>query len=324
MCSGGLLSWDQSFSGVLRVSNDNELRGMLTENEARYVGLGLARAILFGRYDEDDNEEERFDDEERVDDGTPRPASPAVDASRLKEAARIVAGITVKSAVRAKLVQHLMREETDAAIAWYLKRERIPAPYHALIRLDDCIEILVRGIFYKVAALPRKAALDAEVARLCASLKANEEKLIPYERVGVLQRFVHENLRLHGDAGIVESISVEPMRCLLSVARLHLNLMDLEAHDPGYTIYMNEVSNARASLEYLNPTPPPLAVKGKRVYSRWRVRHLRPLSYFYRHKARQRLSALLTLDNELALDAYIEAACRGFALDGAPPTRRAL
>lgn len=303
---------------------DDELRGMLSETEIEHVGLGLARAILFGGYDGVDNDEERFDDD------APRlassmvpatPSAPAVDASRLKEAARIVGGLTVKSAVRAKLVQHLMRKEADAAIAWYLRRERIPAPYHALIRLDDCIEILVRGIFYKVAALPRTVALDAEVARLCASLKANGEKLIAYERVGVLQRFVHEKLHLHGDAGTVERVRVEPMRCLLSAARLHLNLVDLEARDPGYAIYMNEVSSARASLEYLSPSPPPIAVEGKRVYPRWRVRHLRPLSYFYRRKAQRRLSALLTLDIELAFDAYVEAACRGFALDGDAPAR---
>jgi hypothetical protein len=293
---------------------------MLSGTEIEHVGLGLARAILFG----DDD----YDDEEPVDDDAPPGASPiapappsphAVDAARLKEAARIVAGLTVKSAVRAKLVHHLMREETDAAIAWYLRCERIPVAYHALIRLDDCIEILVRGILYKVAALPRKAALDAEVARLCAALKANEEKLIVYERVGVLQRFVHEKLRLHGDAGTGKRVRVEPMRCLLSVARLHLNLVDLEARDAGYAIYMNEASSARASLEYLSPSPPPPAVEGKRVYPRWRVRHLRPLSYFYRPKARRRLSALLALDIELAFDAYVEAACRGFALDGDTP-----
>ena len=311
--------------GGWRVGYDDELRGMLSETEIRHVGLGLARAILFSGHD-------GFDDEERFDNDAPQsassivpttPSAPAVDASRLKEAARIVAGLTVKSAIRAKLVQHLMREESDAAIAWYLQRERIPAPYHALIRLDDCIEILVRGIFYKVAALPRKAALDAEVARLCASLKANEEKLIVYDRVGVLQRFVHEKLRLHGGADTVERVRVEPMRCLLSVARLHLNLMDLEAHDPGYAIYMSEVSSARASLEYLSPTPPPLAVEGKQVYPRWRVRHLRPLWYFYRPKARRRISALLMTDIELAFDAYVEAACRGFALDDGAHARSA-
>ncbi len=292
---------------------DDELRGILSETEIEHVGLGLARAILFGGNDD----EESFDDDAPPAVAPIAPALPsrrAVDAARLKEAARIVAGLTVKSAVRAKLVHRLMREETDAAITSYLRRERIPIAYHALVRLDDCIEILVRGIFYKVAALPRKAALDAEVARLCASLKANEEKLIVYERVGVLQRFVHEKLRLHGNAGTGDRIRVEPMRCLLSVARLHLNLVDLEARDAGYAIYMNEASSARASLEYLSPSVPPPAVEGKRVYPRWRVRHLRPLSYFYRRKARRRLSALLALDIELAFDAYVEAACRGFAL----------
>lgn len=303
----------------------DELRGMLSETELKHVGLALAHDILFGDYDGLDHGEESFGDD------TPplaspnvpaTPTPPAVDAARLKEAARIIGGLTVNSAVRAKLVHHLMREETDAAIAWYLRRERIPIAYHTIVRLDDCIEILVRGIFYKVAALPRKAALDAEIARLCTSLKANEENLIAYERVGLLQRYVHEKLRLHGDAGTVGRVRVEPMRCLLSVARLHLNLVDLKARDPGYAVYMNEVSNARAALEYLSPSPPP-SLEGKRVYPRWRVRHFRPLSYFYCRKARRRLSALLNLDIELTFDTYADAACRSFALDGDAPARSA-
>ena len=294
----------------------NGLRGMLSETEFNYVGPGLARAILFG------SEEEDGDD-------TPQSESPhasEVDSSRLKVAARIVSGLSLKSAVRAKLVQYLMQEEADLAIAKYLRRERIPAPYHALVRLDDCIQILVRGIFYKVAALPRMASLDTELTQLCTSLKTNNEKLIVYERVGMLQRFVHEKLRLHGDAGTVGRVRVEPMRCLLSVARLHLNLMDLEARDPGYAIYMEEVSNARASLEFLNPSPPPppLSFESKQIYPRWRVRHLRPLSYFYRHKAQKRLLALLTLDIKLGFDAYVEAACRGFALIGDSHERSAV
>lgn len=291
----------------------DELRGMLSETELKHVGLGLAHDILFGDYD-------GLDHDDTIDIA---PSPPAVDAARLKEAARTIAGLTVKSAVRAKLVHHLMREETDAAIASYFCRERIPTVYHAIVRQDDCIEILVRGIFYKVATLPRKAALDAEIARLCASLKANEEKLIAYDRVGVLQRFVHEKLRLHGDAGTVGRVRVEPMRCLLSVARLHLNLVDLQVHDAGYAVFMNEVSNARASLEYLSPSSPPPSVEGKRVYPRWRVRHLRPISYFFRRKAKRRLSALLTLDIELTFDTYVEAACRSFALDDNAPQRSA-
>lgn len=299
--------------------SDDELRGMLSETEINHVGLGLARSILFGDYDADDNGGDTFG-ECALKSASPMASSPpSVNSSRLRDAARIVAGLTIKSEVRAKLIQHLMREETNAAIESYLSRERIPATYHPLIRLDDCIEILVRGILYKVAAIPRKASLDAEVTRLCTSLKINEEKLIAYERVGILQRFVHEKLRLHGSSGTSEGISVEPMRCLLSMARLHLNIFDFESRDPGYAIYMNELSSARASFEYLSPSPPPLASEGKQIYPRWRVRHMRPLSYFYGRKARRQLSALLALDIELEFDAYVDAACRGFALDDDVP-----
>lgn len=302
---------------------DNELRGMLSEAEIEHMGLGLARTILFGDYGGFEGDQDRIDDASQTALPIVLPIASlrAIDAARLKVAARLVAGLTDKSAVRAKLTHRLMREETDAAIESYMRRERIPAPYRAVIRLENCMEILVRGIFYKVAELPREAALDSEIARLCASLRANPDKLIAYERVGVLQKFVHENLRLQKYANTAKRVPVEPMRCLLSVARLHLNLVDLEARGAGYAIYMNEVSSASASLEYLSPSLPPPSIEGKRIYPRWRVRHLRPLSYFYRRKARWRFSALLAIDIELAFDTYVDAACRVFALNGDAPIR---
>ena len=73
---------------------DDELRGMLSETEIKYVGLGLAREILFGDYDGSDDEEDRSDGDAQRSASTifPRTSSPnAVDAFRLKEAARIVA-----------------------------------------------------------------------------------------------------------------------------------------------------------------------------------------------------------------------------------------
>lgn len=296
--------------------SDNELRGMLSEAEIKYVGLGLAHSILFGHYDGDDDNFEKV---------TPKSPPPIVSLpstfspSRLKDAARMVGGLTVKTEIRATLNHSLMREETDAAISAYLRSERIPAVYHSLVSLDDCIEILVRGIFYKVAGLPRKVSLDAEVTHLCSILKTNEEKMIAYDRVGILQRFIHEKMRLHGDTGIVERLSVESMRCLLGMARLHLNINDFKSGDPGYAIFMNEMSSARAALEFLSPSPPPIASEGKKIYPRWRVRHMRPLSYFYRRTARRRLSALLALDIELKFDDFVNAACRSYALTGGTP-----
>lgn len=282
----------------------NDLRGMLSETE-QDLGLGFWRGILSGR--DDSRHEDEDEDEDK------KPAS-NIDYSRFKEAARIVAGLTEKSEVRSNLIQNLMREEVDWAIKRYLKIEQIPYPYHSLIRLEDCIEILLRGIFYKVVGLPRNSSLDSEIFRLCTSLRANKEKLIVYDRVSLLQNFLHEKLRRYTTIEVVENDFVKPIRCLLSVSRLHLNLVDLEMRDPAYNVYMHEVSSARASLEYLAPSLPPLAAEGKKIYKRWRVRHLRPISYFYRRVGRRRLSALLGLDIEMPFEDYVEDACSSFAL----------
>lgn len=67
---------------------------MLSETEIEHVGLGLARAILFGDVDGFDDDEEPFDDDAppAASPIGPTPHSPhAVDSARLREAARIVA-----------------------------------------------------------------------------------------------------------------------------------------------------------------------------------------------------------------------------------------
>jgi hypothetical protein len=48
--------------------------------------------------------------------------------------------------------------------------------------------------------------------------------------------------------------------------------------------------------------------QGKNHYPRWRVRHLRPLSYFYSQERRSTIEKLIGIDENITLEKFIDEA----------------
>lgn len=126
-------------------------------------------------------------------------------ASLLKEAAKIIAGLENKKQIKQRLIYRIMRDNVDLAIDKYFEYEVIPFEYLKIIRSRDCIETLIKGIFYKVCRVRRSDFLDSEIAEVCEMLKKNDSLSIVYERVGIIQKFVHGKVdKIFGEgAGVV-------------------------------------------------------------------------------------------------------------------------
>ena len=234
----------------------------------------------------------------------------AIRSDRLSKGAKLIAGLNGATQIQRRLIYQLMLENSEDAINRYLKKEGVPAIYQPLVTLDDCIETLIRGIFYKVCRMRRSADLDREIKALNNSLRENSQHLIAYERVGLIQHFIHR--KVEKAFGNQSSLPVHHMRNLLSVARLHLSLHDLVSKDEAHALLLDDLSSARAAIEYFTPTETILP-EGKTYYPRWRVRHLRPLSYFYQQFWRQRILDIKKLDLCMDPQRYAELALNIYA-----------
>ena len=78
------------------------------------------------------------------------------------------------------------------------------------------------------------------------------------------------------------------------------------------SIYMNELSTSTANYEYFNPRATEVQL-GKQFIPRWRVRHIKPLSYFYSRRNRQKISDIYNIDEALPLETYSQAALEIYA-----------
>jgi hypothetical protein len=97
------------------------------------------------------------------------------------------------------------------------------------------------------------------------------------------------------------------MKNAFSAARLHLSILDVIDRPPGYVAYIDSLSAAALQLECDEPRPS-TAPFGKRSWPRWRVRHLRPLSYYFPQGQRALLKALTSLDEDVPSDQFVHEA----------------
>lgn len=235
-----------------------------------------------------------------------------INSALLKEAAKIIAGTENKKQIKNKLIHKLMLIGTDYAISNYFFKESIPPNYSEIVKSHDCIEVLIKGIFYKICKIKHSDSLDLQIMELCEALRRNDAYLIAYDRVGLVQKFIHRKVNEFCGEGSHEKIPTKHMRNLLSVSRLHLNISDLNTKDEGYSIYMDEISRSASNFEYVNPRATELPAD-KHFIPKWRVRHIKPLSHFCSGEKRRIISKIYALNEQLPLEEYTQVALEIYA-----------
>lgn len=219
-------------------------------------------------------------------------------AARFKEAAKLVAGLRSNRETKLALIQKVHQDSLDLAIMRYMVKEALPEYYAAILKSPCCIDRLVEGIFYKVCKIKTAQTLTEQISNLSSSLRSNPSRLTAYDRVSLIQQFIHSTVDQYLGVGAARSMPVVPMKNALSAARLHLSILDVIGRRPSYVAYIDSLSTATCQLEFDEPRPS-TAPSGKRSWPRWRVRHLRPLSYYFPKDRRALLEALRNLDENL-------------------------
>jgi hypothetical protein len=228
-------------------------------------------------------------------------------SERFKEAATLVAGINGNKNIKLALIKKVHQNSLESAIVRYMTKEGLPEYYAAILRSPNCIDNLVEGVFYKVCKLQPAQNISEEIRSLSNSLRSNPNRLTPYDRVAQIQQFIHRIVDQYLWEGAAQSIPVAPMKNALSAARLHLSILDVTEHRPGYVAFVDNLSAAALQLENDEPRPS-TAPQGKRSWPKWRVRHLRPFSYYFPQENRVLLQALKDLDESVPSDRFVHDA----------------
>ncbi|MGV7209337.1 hypothetical protein ACLB1G_15940 [Oxalobacteraceae bacterium A2-2] len=225
-------------------------------------------------------------------------------SARFKDAAKIVAGLSGNRETKLALLQRMHQESLDSAIVRYMAEEMLPDYYASILKSPNCIAKLMEGVIYKICKIRPEQSLTEQIGNLSSVLRRNPDGLTAYDRVTKIQRFIHFTVDQHLGMGAAQTIPIKPMKNALSAARLHLSILDVLDHRPGYVAYIDALSNAVMQLEYNEPRLSSAPI-GKRSWPRWRVRHYRPLSYYFPQKRRAILEALKNLDEGCPWDEFV-------------------
>lgn len=232
-------------------------------------------------------------------------------SARFRDASKLVGGLPRNHDIKLALLRQVHLDSLDVAIVRYMAREALPAYYAVLLKSPQCIERLIEGLFVKVCHIAPTPDLSDDILHLSNALRSNPLRQTAYERVGQMQRFIHDTIdRQFGD-GAALALPVAPVKNALAAARLHLSIAD--ANRPADYIEQLDAASARAmTVEYIEPQYF-AAPQGKRARARWRVRHLRPLSYYFSQDRRNLLTSLRILDEQLPRGQFIYQAAMRYA-----------
>ncbi|MDP2139810.1 MAG: hypothetical protein Q8L20_03265 [Gammaproteobacteria bacterium] len=224
--------------------------------------------------------------------------------TRENRAIKAIAGVRLPMQMKRNILGLCQKDEINYAIGRYAKSESLPHYHVELSRDPHCLEVLVKGMLGKVAKIPLTDKLVEEITALCEQVRRNEDIEIPYVRVGRIQRFVHEKTEnILGNNARLE-LPLVHMKNLLSTARLHLSICDIDKRDYNYLHEVRELAKVASQCEEVSPNmnqaiyPTYIYWGGtgviKNIFPKWRARHMKSIEHYFQKKTRD---LMLKIDN---------------------------
>lgn len=146
---------------------------------------------------------------------------------RKKEVIKLIAGLDSIVTIKEIVIKKLLLDNLDYMIFTYTKKESLPNSFMYISKQNSCISILIKGVLKKY-----KFIMDINIAKEIDELEKeiyiNKDKLIVYDRVGIIQKFIHNKMnKKYGKNGYLK-LSAILMKNTLSALRLHLNIHDIK------------------------------------------------------------------------------------------------
>jgi hypothetical protein len=218
-------------------------------------------------------------------------------------AVKLIAGVEEKSTIKDRILKKIYLDEIDYLIKRYAKKEALPAEHVHIVQQRNCLEILVKGFFRKVCKLDLDTYLSEKIDIFIKEILANKEHKIVYDRVGLVQNFIHNQVDYAYGKNEHCKLPRAHIKNLLSAARLHLNICDIKYSESNLLITIIQKSQVASDSELENPAVVKL-MNGKKYMSTWRVKHMLPLTYYSRERIRDKANEIKDLSLELPLDEY--------------------
>ena len=233
----------------------------------------------------------------------------AREAEKKKVVTRVISHLETNEQVANSIIKKLLRDSLDAMIRRYAEDERLPNLYVELAKQKNSLSRLIIGFLKRVNdAVPKQDVLD-KVDLFCDEIYRNDELNIAYERVSKIQKFIYELVDEQEKAlpgpgkNNHEKLSRIEMKNLLSTARLHFNVRDIQYQSTDSLYYIFNTSKEMSDAEKLSNSEVELP-QGKRQIKNWKVLHLMSILQFQDSESGTKIDAIRGLDKNKKLESF--------------------
>lgn len=229
-----------------------------------------------------------------------------------REATKAVSHLKSVEQIQNKLLKKLIDLNLSVMIRSYSRNEKLPEEHVRAARQPRALPILLKGFFKAHLYSELDVRILDSVETLCEKIYRNDELDIVYDRVSLLQRFVHDLIDEEIGDGQRFSLPVKPMRHLLSAARLHLNIVDFKHQSPQTLLSILKLSKQASDEERVLKRGAISIPRGRRYILNWRVLHLDSIMQYQSIEVGNRLYGLMLISKDqdvqifrdLAVDIY--------------------
>lgn len=211
------------------------------------------------------------------------------------ELSKTIFPLKSRTDVQTKTVHKVLQYGSNIAVRRYGRAEKLPKRYQLLAKNAECISFLLHDFFLRVENITLTQDLNKRIISIVNELRKKDENKLAYERVGELRQFIYYEVDLAKGKGQSALCGREEMRVLLSTARLHLCLNELLKHHTLDITSLHKRYLSSIAIEFAMPSSSTQV--GKRSIYRWRLRHLRPLLYYFPLELRHFIMDFMKKDN---------------------------
>jgi len=194
--------------------------------------------------------------------------------------AKLISGLESKEKIKNIITKKIINDNIHKISLIYIRSENISYEYIDIVKNKLFFDVIIKGFFKKNCNHILNEIDVNKIKDFSESLYLNVNNDIVYDRVGKIQKFIHNMANEIFWDSVHLTLNIEAMRIVLSVSRLHLNIHDMKNLPIDKICDIAERSEKKSDNERINPEriklPP-----GKKYIPEWRFYHFNSIYYNY-------------------------------------------
>jgi len=150
---------------------------------------------------------------------------------------KLISGFNTQKDIKEKTIKKLLEDNLEYMMFTYANKESLSYDYIYISKQKECLKILIKSIL-KENNYTLNSTIIYQIEELIKKIYDNIDKLIVYDRVALVQKFIHQKVDEKNGINAHLLLSKKLMKDILSTARLHLNLRDIQQENLKSLIFI--------------------------------------------------------------------------------------